>query len=825
MMHVITIKFENLTLEFLKNNNNEHIIIEKDGIDFHYIVALKKDSKKLVAFSNGAVNPEIKKPPLFMRSNWLEEMDYNAIFIDDRTVHENDLKIGWGVGTLERHFLKDYSDVVKKIASLLSIKDKDIFYYGSSAGGFMSLALATYHKDSTAIVNNPQTYVYKYFESYYKPLYEIIFPGMEDSEIHKNYSDRLSITNIFRKNKRTPKAFYFQNRLCRSDMKNHLEPFVKTMDKYAIDSESIQFIIYSNKKSGHTPLSKEKTLKLIDMIVHSNDDMTNEAFQPVINHELEETTISEKSVMPLFEYSRHTVKMADSAIEDSIIPFPTFEAVPFSDDIWNIQKGADTVSYQLYIHSWRVVSELLNQFKATQDKKYLLKAKQIIDSWIEHAENLRTDMTWYDHPTANRTQVLIEFMYLMQQHEQDVNLRSYFEQLDVHCQFLMNDEYYRPNNHGLMMDRTLMIAGKVLDNELYLLKGKSRAQQSFWINYSPNGVHLENSPEYHLMVTKMYHSIEDYLIKNHDSLGKEINEVLGMADKYLSKIAKPDGKIPAIGDSSEIQSPSKKIVWENFHDTSSGMTVIKDEANEFYLAFICGFSTATHKHPDDLSVLINYKNEDFFVDSGKFNYSRSPGRSYVSSLGAHSSYQLGQNYTRSHENRITQKIKTDFYADTSQYTVVSGSHNGYRESSLRRTVYYIKKFNIVFIEDKGHSNKNQKWVNRFNLSEKVEIEALSNSAIKLKKKNTFIELENLSGHPLEINTKTKVKGISQPFIAKKVNQKLATKQLLFTEEEVSQNKFLTLIRLGEVLELKIKQTEDEYIFIKEGQEIKLPKIK
>lgn len=824
-MYVITIKFEQLTLKFLKDNNNEHIIIEKEGIDFHYIVALKKDSKKLVAFSNGAVNPEIKNPPLFMRSNWSEEMAYNALFIDDRTVHDNNLKIGWGVGTLERHFLKDYSEVVKKIATLLSIKDKDVFYYGSSAGGFMSLALATYHKDSTAIVNNPQTYVYKYFESAYKELYRIVFPGLEDSEIHRKYSDRLSITNIFRKNKRTPKAFYFQNRLCRSDMKNHLEPLIKTMDKYTIDSEPIQFIIYSNKKSGHNPLPKEKTLRLIDMIVHSNDDVIDETFQLVLNHEIEATLISEKSVLPLLEYSRHTVKMADSALQDSIIPFPTFEAVPFSDDIWNIQKGADTVSYQLYIHSWRVVSELLNQFKDTQDKKYLLKAKQIIDSWIEHAETLRTDMTWYDHPAANRSQVLIEFMYLMQQHEPHVNLKGYFEQLDIHCRFLMSDEHYRPNNHGLMMDRTLMIAGKVLNSELYLLKGKSRAQQSFWINYSPNGVHLENSPEYHRMVTKMYHAIEDYLNKNNDTLGKEINEILGMADKYLPKIAKPDGRIPAIGDSSEIQSPTKNIIWENFHDTSSGMTVIKDEANAFYLAFICGFSTATHKHPDDLSVLINYKNQDFFVDSGKFNYSRSPGRSYVASLGAHSSYQLGQNYTRSHENRITQKIKTDFYADTSQYTIVSGIHNGYRESSLRRTVYYIKKFNIVFIEDKGHSNKNQQWINRFNLSEKVEIEEVSKDTIKIKKENAFIELVNLSGHPLEVNTKTKVKGISQPFIARKVNQKLATKQLLFIEEETTHNQFLTLIRLGEVTELQIKQNENEYIFIKEGQEIKLPKIK
>ncbi|TDM50811.1 hypothetical protein ETI06_02205 [Macrococcoides goetzii] len=262
------INFDALNLDFLTHNNNQHIIIEKEGIDFHFKIALKVGSDKLVVFSNGAVNPSKKKPPIFMRSNWSEEMEYNALFIDDRTIHGNNLRLGWGVGTNERHFLIDYSEIVKKIISLIDINDSNTFYYGSSAGGFMSLVLATMHDKTIAIVNNPQTYVYKYYESAYKAMYKKVFPDMSDVEIHKTYSDRLSITSILKKHRRTPKTYYFQNRLCKTDMENHVTPFMKNLDKYNIKSEPIHFILYNDKDSGHNPLSKEKTLKYIDMIVN-----------------------------------------------------------------------------------------------------------------------------------------------------------------------------------------------------------------------------------------------------------------------------------------------------------------------------------------------------------------------------------------------------------------------------------------------------------------------------------------------------------------------------------------------------------------------------
>lgn len=268
------INFETLNYEKILNCNKEHFVVEKEGELFHFKLHLKNNSNKLVVFSNGAHDPSKNTPPVFMRASWVEEMNYNALFIDDKTVHNNGLRIGWGVGTKDRHFLIDYSQIVKKITKELNMSDKDIYYFGSSQGGFMSMALSAMHEDTTAIVNNPQTYVDNYHERAVNALYNTIFPEKSRKDILIEYADRISITNIFRKY-RTPRVFYYQNRLCLSDMEKHFTPFVKRMDKYKINSSRINFILYNNPKSGHNPIEKEKTLKLIEEIVHGKKTFIN----------------------------------------------------------------------------------------------------------------------------------------------------------------------------------------------------------------------------------------------------------------------------------------------------------------------------------------------------------------------------------------------------------------------------------------------------------------------------------------------------------------------------------------------------------------------
>lgn len=265
----IEINFNEISREFLLENNGKTLAIEKENEVFFIRLKLKKYNNKLVIFSNGAVDTSKKEPPVFMRETWHDKFDASCIFIDDKTIHDKNLAIGWGIGTEDRHYLNDYVEIVKKVSENIYVLDENIFYYGSSAGGFMSIAMASMHRGTVAIANNPQAYVYNYFTSSVNRLYEEIFTEKDPNIIKSKYSTRLSLTAIFKSTRNIPKTFYMQNRLCKMDMNQQLYPFWKTIEKLGIKSNKINFILYNNEISQHNPLNKNETIETVNGILNN----------------------------------------------------------------------------------------------------------------------------------------------------------------------------------------------------------------------------------------------------------------------------------------------------------------------------------------------------------------------------------------------------------------------------------------------------------------------------------------------------------------------------------------------------------------------------
>lgn len=264
------VTYEDLTSEILHDTKLDILIVNKDDENFYFKFRLKPGNSNLVVFSNGAVDFSKSKPPVFSRSSWYEDYDANCIFVDDKTIHGTDCTLGWGVGTLNRYYLKDYSEIIKKFVSLLGIKENRVIYFGSSAGGFMSMMLSTLHKDTMAIVNNPQVYAHRFGSgSQVKKLYNSNFPGLTAKEIHERYGYRFSLTNLISKQRYVPKILYIQNRSFTPDMEKQYEAFLSKMDLYNIDDSNIEFLLYSDKNSGHNPISRKKTADVINSYFNS----------------------------------------------------------------------------------------------------------------------------------------------------------------------------------------------------------------------------------------------------------------------------------------------------------------------------------------------------------------------------------------------------------------------------------------------------------------------------------------------------------------------------------------------------------------------------
>lgn len=516
--------------------------------------------------------------------------------------------------------------------------------------------------------------------------------------------------------------------------------------------------------------------------------------------------IKQEDVFRLLEYSDRTKRISGRAIKDVIIPFPGFDEVEFNEKIWNVvKKSKYGQSYTLYIHTLRVCVELLLQFEHTKDKLYYEKAKEIIYSWLKFSENPTDNkMVWYDHTTANRTQVLIHFIYISEQIGDDIDYKLFKTTLEKHADILMNDTIHNLNNHGLMMDRSLMILGNVLNDAKYKQKGLFRAVNTFWFSFSHNGIHLENSPQYHNMVLRMYEEIEAYLNTRNETLGKPIIEYMKLAKEYSSYIVRPNRRIASIGDSSNGFKKIKKL-YKSLYDREAGISLIQYETpTPFFLTFVCGYSTKVHKHKDDLSITLSYNKEDFFVDPGPYNYSKHKIRKYMTSKEAHSGFYLQDfDYSIKESNRYTRKISLDSHYESKDYYLVRGYHHDYDGShaKLSRTVIVFKENGLILLLDSVDTNVSKhkiKFIQKFNLAKQVDIIEhkekitlnVNQQSLTLKQFNNIKSFSIINGDknlPMALNTTGFGKAEE-------------TKQLQYRNETINHNVFTTAVYDEEVIE-------------------------
>ncbi|HJE19073.1 MAG TPA: heparinase II/III family protein [Aliicoccus persicus] len=523
--------------------------------------------------------------------------------------------------------------------------------------------------------------------------------------------------------------------------------------------------------------------------------------------------IDEKDVLPLIKRDKDSIRIAKRAIKDVIEPFPNFETVPFDETFdWEVTKEKYGHSYQLYIQSLRVVSALLLEYEKTNKLDYLNQAKRIVESWMDYAEGkTESAMTWYDHPTANRAQILIHFLYHARNHF-ELNMTRYANMLERHAKVMSDPSIYKYNNHSLMMDRALIIIGRILNKEQFVQLGISRAVETFWYSFSAKGIHLENSPSYHGMVIKIYDELEAYLNQFERTLGEVILQYLEKAKKYYSLIAKPNYELPELGDSSGGKVGTK--VFENVFDYELGLVIMQyEKPKPVYTTFISGMSGKTHKHSDDLSITLSYGDEDILVDAGRFNYSKSPVRSYMTSARAHSTlYMKGKQYPRENENRFTRSIDLTSYFDSDTHTLAIGKNEAFDDSSLYRTVIQLKEFPIIFVFDSAKT-EDKTLVQNFNLHHAVEVleHSKAEATLKLKSGQSVLlkQLKSVESYEVREPSEDKVQAVN----TKSFGNTIDTKQLAFSVTDSSaEYVFETMIVMNPALDVNTVR-EDNVLYV------------
>ena len=259
-----SIKYETLGKIELQNDRMQELKIRKGNHTYCLKIHPKSSHDKCMIFSNGAVDPKKNKPPVYMRSSWTGDIDASTIFIDDPTLHGTNLRLGWGQGSSDTFHLEEIADILENLLDKMDVQAEDTYFFGSSAGGFMSLYYSVLIKGSTAVVNNPQTKVLNYLAPHVKNMLKKSY-GFEDKEyLDNSLLIRLDIAEAIRHYGHFPdKIYYFQNQSCEEDIEKQLNPFVDTIKAYGIEAKGLNIISYFDEQLGHNPIRKTETIDII----------------------------------------------------------------------------------------------------------------------------------------------------------------------------------------------------------------------------------------------------------------------------------------------------------------------------------------------------------------------------------------------------------------------------------------------------------------------------------------------------------------------------------------------------------------------------------
>lgn len=276
----ITIHYDQLDKFQFRSTEPFLLSVKRDGVLFDFLIKMKKRSSHLIIFGSGAMNYLEKrvKPPYFQRLSWMNDLEDSVIFYNDPTLYlGEELLLGWGQGTTDRFYLKDIAAILEILIKKSQVPFKNVLFYGSSGGGFMSLILSGYLEESSVLVNSPQTCITQWLKVPVQQVFKRSYPNMSEQEIIHEFPERIDVIKFYKQRKYVPKIYYLQNAYCKLDLENHLIPFMQGLRKMGADCHvnPVKIDLYYNVQpgpaalpeiGGHGALGKEDTINYINKV-------------------------------------------------------------------------------------------------------------------------------------------------------------------------------------------------------------------------------------------------------------------------------------------------------------------------------------------------------------------------------------------------------------------------------------------------------------------------------------------------------------------------------------------------------------------------------
>lgn len=364
-------------------------------------------------------------------------------------------------------------------------------------------------------------------------------------------------------------------------------------------------------------------------------------------------------------------KRAENFLNRGIISSPTFPDVHFETNMW---LDRDKRSHERFLHGFIFFNDWYRTILADPDlRDVACKASlKIVDSWITFDLTSGTEarMAYHDETTAQRLINLLQLDAVISKTYPEESSGLLRPLMDRTANLLTEPGFHSAgNNHGMFQDLALLYYSVLVDwitptvREQYLSLAFSRLMDYFSSCFTNEGVHRENTPTYHLMVSR-HLSVVHRLSKAAGHMHANFYEhLLAKAESYATHALMPNGLYPPVSDTTQrsVNNEGALNVFKSpefLYAASSGRqgrapaerTLVLPESGYMiyrsswadpdatYAFFSAAYNADYHKHSDDLSLYLRSKGIDLLSESGPYSYDyKDPLSRYAYSQFAHNS--------------------------------------------------------------------------------------------------------------------------------------------------------------------------------------------
>lgn len=393
------------------------------------------------------------------------------------------------------------------------------------------------------------------------------------------------------------------------------------------------------------------------------------------------------------------IERGKSLVLDNNLEFQSFKSFKIDDiSFYNFDFKSDSFKDRTWLwklNSLSFISYIIAYCNFNHDYSYLYIAKDAIICWIDNVFTSNDDFEflWHDHTTALRTEQIILFLSfaylnnLQLLKNSNYDIKKILHVIEDSCHKLADENSYtKHTNHGLEQQRVLLLASTVLVDRIpsiakYKELALTRILDEFNFSFTDESVHKENSPVYHIFVSKIFITLFNDYELYFQNIKSQFMQHLKNGCEFISYMVRPDGNLPILGDS-ELLRPTDiyyqvlngteqykmfrfaiskgreyKDIQNKFLDykvyPKSGYAILKNKDNHLILK--AGSLSSYHYHQDEGSITLYSFNEDWFIDSGMYSHNQTdPLRKYCRSFRAHNvAYVSNSSYSVNLEDRFT----------------------------------------------------------------------------------------------------------------------------------------------------------------------------